>query len=186
MANFSNHDGTIKDGFAIGSNEIFDNAGLLRVRDPITTNLAKLQVAAPTVGDDAATKDYVDSSISAGNPSGLDIAKASHVFGDGDTAVDTTSTLLTTGVVLRVTVNVLTAYDVAATFICGLANLAENDAFVATGEIDLQLQGTYFIDLAYTNPLPGATAFQFSIGNSAGVSAGAVDVFYHHIDNPDA
>jgi len=143
--------------------------------------LVTAAVATPTAGEHAATKAYVDAQ-NANQASSTQVAYDTHVVADGDGVFATTATMPVGASVLRVTLDVTTAYDQPSTIKLGIAGDAE--AFLAAGEIDLTVAGTYIIDVAYTNGGPAAAAFQIDFTGGVGLSAGALRVFYSYVDTP--
>lgn len=147
--NISNVNGTQADAFRIGGPTPFSANGLLldNVSSAGTLQLfksdgstrAKLQVATPTVNEDAATKQYVDSA--AGTTSCEQVLSMTLAFGTAGT--QTSTFLLPTGTqVTKVQVVVATPFNgTAPTVTVGFT--AALTAFMTTPDNNLKVAGSY-------------------------------------------
>lgn len=181
MANFfSNHDGTIKSVFQVSGLHLENDGSALKVTSDGAT-LATASVATPTLNEHAATKAYVDAQ-NASQAASQQVAYDTHAAIDGDGQFKTAVKLPVGASVLRVTLDVTTAYDQPSTIKLGIAGDAE--AFLASGEIDLTIAGTYMIDVAYTNAGPSEAEFQIDFTGGVGLSVGQLRVFYSYVTTP--
>jgi|GEM_PF-4757729 len=126
----------------VGANGITVNAnsGVAEIKNNANDGLAQLSAADPSTSTHVATKGWAEANLGAANA--VRETKLTIGFGDladtGEVTIDS-SNLPSGAIIKSIDVDVATDFDGGASFIAGTA--ADDDAFIASGEMDLTFTG---------------------------------------------
>jgi hypothetical protein len=186
----SNINGTQSDAFRIGDTSgpfganalILDNntsAGTLKVLLADGVTLAPVQVAAPSAGDDAANKTYVDSSPAVNSTE--QVLAIPLVFGDTSPKAST-YTLPNSTYVTKVQVIVTTAFN-GTTPTVSVGYFGQATKFMTTAQNNLASVGSYTAE-QYTQQNSGSAPAVGLTYTAGGSSAGAATVLVWFVIAP--